>query len=299
MPSRWTPGYSSPITLQLVGPQSWTEVPALLCYDGADPFAVRIAFGDVGDENGVVDLEDGGIAWLLSRELLQSGLDGPAGRRRRAVVAARMRPPMSSSCTCGPRPARRSSSSPARRCRRSSGRPRPSSRAAPRVPCSTSTTNSPSCSPTAGRTRRAADLRERSGARPIAEGSGPPCLEGSVPSVKVLHATRTWLSGRASPCQGEGRGFESRRPLGTSGADREIGAHVRWSGREARQRPAKPSTRVQIPSPPRLLRGARARRRVRPSGRRGAIGAAVARFPDTEEVTGSIPVSPTTRAPGH
>src|SRR5215212_6233478 len=79
MRSRWTPGYSSPITLQLVGPQSWTEVPALLCYDGADPFAVRIAFGDVGDENGVVDLEDDGIAWLLSRELLQAGLDGPAG----------------------------------------------------------------------------------------------------------------------------------------------------------------------------------------------------------------------------
>jgi hypothetical protein len=26
---------------------------------------------------------------------------------------------------------------------------------------------------------------------------------------------RTWLSGRASPCQGEGRGFESRRPLGS------------------------------------------------------------------------------------
>ena len=37
MPSRWTPGYSSPITLQLVGPQSWTEVPALLRYDAADP----------------------------------------------------------------------------------------------------------------------------------------------------------------------------------------------------------------------------------------------------------------------
>jgi hypothetical protein len=79
MPSRWTSGYSSPITLQLVGPQSWTEVPALLCYEAADPFAVRIAFGDVGDENGVVDLEDGGIAWLLSRELLQSGLEVPAG----------------------------------------------------------------------------------------------------------------------------------------------------------------------------------------------------------------------------
>ena len=48
-----------------------------------------------------------------------------------------------------------------------------------------------------------------------------------------------------------------------------------WSGREARQRTANPSTRVQIPSPPR------------------AIGAAVARFLDTEEVTGSNPVSPT------
>ena len=79
MPSRWTPGHSSPITLQLVGPQAWTEVPALLCYDAADPFAVRIAFGDVGDGNGVVDVEDGGIAWLLSRELLQAGLQGPAG----------------------------------------------------------------------------------------------------------------------------------------------------------------------------------------------------------------------------
>ena len=53
---------------------------------------------------------------------------------------------------------------------------------------------------------------------------------------------------------------------------------TRWSGREARQRPAKPCTRVRIPSPPRR-----------------AIGAAVARFPDTEEVTGSIPVSPTNR----
>src|SRR5215212_1155061 len=79
MRSGWTSGYSSPITLQLVGPQSWTEVPALLCYDAADPFAVRIAFGDVGDENGVVDLDDSGIAWLLSRELLQAGLVAPAG----------------------------------------------------------------------------------------------------------------------------------------------------------------------------------------------------------------------------
>jgi hypothetical protein len=79
MPSRWTSGHSSPITLQLVGPQSWTEVPALLCYDPTDPFAVRIAFGDVGDENGRVEADEAGIAWLVSRELLQSGLDRPSG----------------------------------------------------------------------------------------------------------------------------------------------------------------------------------------------------------------------------
>jgi hypothetical protein len=81
--------------------------------------------------------------------------------------------------------------------------------------------------------------------------------------------------GSASPCQGEGRGFESRRPLG---------GQPRWSGREARQRPAKPCTRVQIPSPPRT----RHKRVFR------AIGAVGARFLDTEEVTGSNPVSPTT-----
>src|SRR3954470_3106629 len=79
MASRWTPGFSSPITLQLVGPQSWTEVPALLCYDASDPFAVRIAFGDVGDGNGVVDADEAGIAWLVSRELLHAGLDRPSG----------------------------------------------------------------------------------------------------------------------------------------------------------------------------------------------------------------------------
>ena len=46
MSSRWTPGYSCPITLQLVGPHSWTEVPASLGYDPADPYAVRISFGE-------------------------------------------------------------------------------------------------------------------------------------------------------------------------------------------------------------------------------------------------------------
>jgi hypothetical protein len=79
MPSRRTPGYSCPLTLQLVGPQSWTEVPALLCYDASDPFAVRLAFGDVGDDAAVAEPDEAGITWLVSRELMRAGLDGPAG----------------------------------------------------------------------------------------------------------------------------------------------------------------------------------------------------------------------------
>ena len=78
MTNRWNTGHTAPVTLQLIGPQSWTEVPALLCYDATDPFAVRIAFGDVGDDSGVVDTDEG-IAWLVSRELMQSGLDRPSG----------------------------------------------------------------------------------------------------------------------------------------------------------------------------------------------------------------------------
>ena len=82
MVSRRTPGHYCPVTLHLVGPTDWTEVPALLCYDAADPFAVGIAFGDASDG----DALDGGgpdpagaITWLLSRELLQAGLERPAG----------------------------------------------------------------------------------------------------------------------------------------------------------------------------------------------------------------------------
>ena len=55
----------------------------------------------------------------------------------------------------------------------------------------------------------------------------------------------------------------------------------RWSGRVVRQRPAKPCTRVRFPSPPPAC--------LIP----GAISSAGERFPDTEEVTGSIPVSRT------
>src|SRR5829696_8218108 len=137
MPSRWTPGYSSPITLQLVGPQSWTEVPALLCYDAADPFAVRIAFGDVGDENGVVELDEGGIAWLLSRELLQAGLEAPAGdgdvrlwpaHAATDVLSLHLRAPSARHC----------SSCRVRRWLPSSDTPRPSCRRARRATSSTS-----------------------------------------------------------------------------------------------------------------------------------------------------------------
>ncbi|MGY1809205.1 SsgA family sporulation/cell division regulator [Blastococcus sp. SYSU D00669] len=75
MARRSSSRYSSPLTLQLIGPRSWTEVPALLVYDAADPFAVRITFGDTGSGAG----EEDGVTWLVGRELLRAGLDRPAG----------------------------------------------------------------------------------------------------------------------------------------------------------------------------------------------------------------------------
>ena len=101
--------------------------------------------------------------------------------------------------------------------------------------------------------------------------------------------------GSAQPCQGWGREFESRHPLECRGSSPEESRHVGsihtwWRGRAARHRPAKPFTRVRIPSPP---------RRTTEYACTGAIGAAVARFPDTEEVTGSIPVSRTKKTPGN
>jgi hypothetical protein len=76
MTGRSLPGHTCRLTLQLIGPRSWTDVPALLCYDVADPYAVRICFGEVG---GSGDVADDGITWLLGRDLLRSGLDRPAG----------------------------------------------------------------------------------------------------------------------------------------------------------------------------------------------------------------------------
>jgi hypothetical protein len=73
MATRPTPGCSTPTTLHLVGPHSWTEVPATLGYEVADPYAVRIAFGDPAGA------EEDGICWLMARDLLRAGLDRPAG----------------------------------------------------------------------------------------------------------------------------------------------------------------------------------------------------------------------------
>ena len=52
-----------------------------------------------------------------------------------------------------------------------------------------------------------------------------------------FHHTREWLSGRASPCQGECREFESRLPLHF---------FIRHHSQVVRQRSAKPLSPVQI-----------------------------------------------------
>ena len=102
-------------------------------------------------------------------------------------------------------------------------------------------------------------------------------VEHHLAKVRVAGSNPVVRSERVSPLgPSTGRPFEAQ-----SGSPRTCAPHQGrdswswWSGREARQRTANPCTRVQIPSPPR------------------AVGAAVARFPDTEEVAGSIPVPPT------
>jgi hypothetical protein len=77
-------GCTARTTFHLIGPQSWTAVPAALVYDSADAFAVRVRFGDGRPDE--VDPspydgpdEDGGVEWLLSRDLLRAGLTGPVG----------------------------------------------------------------------------------------------------------------------------------------------------------------------------------------------------------------------------
>ena len=116
--------------------------------------------------------------------------------------------------------------------------------------------------------------------RPLTE----PEFARRLGSATVLFARRArsrrrpvgWLAcgrgsvGRASPCQGEGRGFESRRPLGDAehrrGQPAVLGIHGEPAGcgligrrpgsfhggvaEWFRQGPAKPCTRVRFPSPP-------------------------------------------------
>ncbi len=79
-----TSGCTARTTLHLVGAQSWTAVPAALVYDAADPFAVRVRFGDDGHDDvhhSAQDTpdDDGGVEWLLSRDLMRAGLTGPVG----------------------------------------------------------------------------------------------------------------------------------------------------------------------------------------------------------------------------
>ena len=81
--------------------------------------------------------------------------------------------------------------------------------------------------------------------------------------------------GSASPCQGEGRGFESRHPL--EGAVASTPA-VEWPSGEATACKAVHTGSIPVSTS-----------EFDP----GAISSAGERFPDTEEVTGSIPVSRT------
>src|SRR3954447_8092859 len=79
-------------------------------------------------------------------------------------------------------------------------------------------------------------------------------IEGVRPPARGRSAV-----GSASPCQGEGRGFESRRPLGDAPGrqwgptlDQQVDTGFRGGMAEwLRQGPAKPCTRVRFPLPPR------------------------------------------------
>ncbi len=104
------------------------------------------------------------------------------------------------------------------------------------------------------------------------------CRRGLQSSSTRKRATRMWRSGSASPCQGEGREFESRHPLEWESL--QVRAH---HGGVAERRGSGLQSRI---------RGFKSRLHLSQLNT-WAIGAAVARFPDTEEVTGSNPVSPT------
>jgi hypothetical protein len=101
-------------------------------------------------------------------------------------------------------------------------------------------------------------------------------LSSSFATGDVLSVARGCSAvGSASPCQGEGRGFESRHPL--EGAVASTPA-VEWPSGEATACKAVHTGSIPVSTS-----------KLDP----GAISSAGERFPDTEEVTGSIPVSRT------
>lgn len=83
MASPATPGCTARTTLHLVGPSSWTEVPATLVYECTDPFAVRVRFGGRAETADAAHPDTGtdedGVEWMLGRDLLHAGLSHPAG----------------------------------------------------------------------------------------------------------------------------------------------------------------------------------------------------------------------------
>ncbi len=100
----------------------------------------------------------------------------------------------------------------------------------------------------------------------------PEMQNADVAQLVAHHLAKVRVAGSNPVIRSRGRARQCKQPS----------PFARWSGRVVRQRPAKPCTRVRFPSPPR------------------AISSAGERFPDTEEVTGSIPVSRTispSRAP--
>ena len=93
----------------------------------------------------------------------------------------------------------------------------------------------------------------------------------------TLNACGRGSVGRASPCQGEGRGFESRRPLGVGLVPAATGPVLTGGVAERR------GNGLQI-----RVHGFKSRLHL------GRLAQLVARFPDTEEVISSSLVPPTT-----
>ena len=134
--------------------------------------------------------------------------------------------------------------------------------------------------------RRLSDLLIAAAAKAARRGTEGICaatLEWTIVVLRDGRRSRPW---RADVAQLVAHHLAKVRVAGSNPVIRSrVQSHQpqRWSGRVVRQRPAKPCTRVRFPSPPpRFL---------------GAISSAGERFPDTEEVTGSIPVSRTTVLP--